>query len=60
MGIRLYSDPNDFGKLPDPPEPPEITEDDFCPDAPECFDIDSFFCKDCICYHVCLNNETPW
>ena len=57
MGIKLFGNPNDFEKVSNPSEPLEITADDFCPDAPECFDIDSFFCKDCLCYEVCLNND---
>lgn len=47
--IRLYNDPNMFGRLPDPPEPPECYG---YYDNPKNFDTD--YCRSCTEYDECL------
>ena len=42
-GIRLYNDPNLFGRVPDPPEPPE------CPETGKIEEI----CECCSNYEEC-------
>ena len=60
MGIKIFNDPNDFGKVPDPPEFPDVNEEDFCPEAPDEFDSDSFFCQECPCFFICRDHSKEY